>query len=133
VRFIHAVRNPYDNISTMYRRAKEERRESELKDSIRSYFSLCEAVAVIKARTEDSHWFELKHESFIESPEAHLAELCGFLGVSASTEYLEDCADVVFKAPHRSRFETRWNHALIETVEQHIRRFPFLHGYSYGS
>ncbi len=117
VKLIHVIRNPYDNISTIHRRAAEQGSRSELKDSVETYFSLCEAVAAIRAGTDSADWFEIKHESFIEDPKACLAELCGFLGVSASSNYLEDCAGVVFEAPHRSRFEAAWNRALIDEVD----------------
>jgi hypothetical protein len=132
VKYIHVVRNPYDNISTMHRRAQERQPQSELEASISEYFSLCETVAHVRGQIDEADWLELRHEPFIDSPKAHLAGLCGFLDVTASRDYLDDCADVVFKAPHRSRFEVDWSPALIETVERQIERFPFLRGYAYG-
>ena len=129
--FIHVVRNPYDNISTMYRRANEQCKGSELKDSIESYSSLCTAVADIRARVDRSDWFELRHELFVDSPTQHLAQLCSFLGVIPSKDYLEDCADVVFKVPHRSRLEIHWEGTLIGLVQECIEAFPFLRGYSF--
>ena len=80
---------------------------------------------------ETAEWFEIKHESFMDDSKAHLVELRAFLGVNASAKYLEDCAAVVFNAPHRSRFEAAWNGSLIDEVDQRIRCFPFLQGYSY--
>ena len=74
---------------------------------------------------------ELRHETFINSPKTYLIELCHFLGVDAPDDYLNNCASIVFKSPHKSRYEVQWRSELIEIVSKRINEFPFLHGYSY--
>jgi hypothetical protein len=131
IKFIHVIRNPYDNISTISKRTKRDGRSLNLKASIEYYFSLCETVAYAKRQIEGHDLFELRHESFIDSPKTYLRKLCHFLGVEASNDYLDDCASIVFKSPHKSRYDTQWSRELIDTVKYKIDKFPFLQGYSY--
>jgi hypothetical protein len=131
IRFIHIIRNPYDNISTIFRKAREKGQCMELKDSIELYFSLCQTVADVKREVSRACFFELRLESFIDNPTTYLRELCRFLGTDASPEYLDDCASIVFKSPHRSRYEVQWDGESINVVEKRIDQFPFLQGYCY--
>ncbi|MBC8234772.1 sulfotransferase [bacterium] len=131
IKFIHVIRNPYDNISSISKKQKVQGRGLNLRESINYYFSLCETVTEIKKQIEDDELFELKHESFIDSPTVYLRELCCFLGVDASDDYLNDCANIVFKSPNKSRYNTQWSSELIDIVKDRIDKFLFLHGYSY--
>ncbi len=133
IRFIHIVRNPYDNISTIFRKAGGKGQSVELRDSIELYFSLCQAVVDIKGEVNSTCFFELRLESFIDSPTTHLRELCRFLGTDASPDYLHDCASIVFKSPLRSRYEVHWDGESINVVDKRIDHFPFLQGYSFES
>ncbi len=123
IKFIHVFRDPYDNISTISRK-----KHLNLEDSIRFYFSLCEAVEEIKKNITTGDLFELSHESFIYRPQAKLKELCQFLSESASDDYLNDCASIVYKSPHRSRYDAQWNQKLTEMVKDRIAEFTFLEG-----
>lgn len=131
IKFIHVIRNPYENISTICSKAKAHKLNPNLKDSIEYYFSLCETVAVTKKQIKSADIFELRHESFISSPKTYLKELCLFLGLDASDDYLNDCASIVYKAPHKSRYDIQWDRELIDIVKRRIEKFPFLEEYSY--
>jgi hypothetical protein len=126
VKFIHVTRNPYDNISTICRK-----HDMNLMESIDYYFSLCEAVTDISKRLNSDELFEFSHESFIHDPENRLKEICAFLGVNGSEDYLSDCADIVFTSPHKTRDNVQWNKRLMDMVEERIAQFPFLNGYSF--
>lgn len=129
IKFIHVIRNPYDNIRTISLKTK--RFKQGLKKSIEYYFSLCNTVLEIKKQIEAHDLFELKHEAFIDSPKTYLKELCNFLGVDASHDYLNDCVNIVYKDPHKNRYDVQWSQELINIVKNEIEKFPFLHGYSY--
>jgi hypothetical protein len=129
--FIHVIRNPYDNISTMLRRAQEKEQQVELRDCINRYFFLCHAVSAVKDQIPNRDWFELRHEAFIGSPQTHLQELCHFLGVEASEDYLNSCASIVYRSPHKSRHKIRWSREFIQEVERRIHGFSFLQGYAF--
>ncbi|MEH2386215.1 MAG: sulfotransferase [Nostoc sp.] len=129
IKFIHIVRNPYDNITTMAKKNPEFNRD--LNKSINYYFSLCDTIAQFKTTINSDDIFECKHELFINDPKNQLKNLCDFLGVEASDDYLNDCAKVVYKSPHKARYDVDWNSELIDLVKNRIEQFSFLHGYSY--
>ena len=131
IKFIHVVRNPYDNISTICKRAEKHDLNPDLKKCIEYYFSLCAAVVSIKKHVESTDIFEFRHESFIVEPKDYLKILCQFLEVEPSENYLNDCASIVYKSPHKSRYVIAWDLELINTVKERMEKFPFLNGYSY--
>jgi hypothetical protein len=128
VRFIHIVRNPYDNISTMAKRGN-----FTLEHAASIYVGLSETVLSIKRRVGDDNVIVVRHESIIADPKVALKELCGFLGVSSPDDYLEDCASIVYDSPHKSRHEAPWTPELIADVGRQVRRFPFLDGYEWDN
>jgi hypothetical protein len=107
------------------------RRSVELSVAIRSYFSRCETVAEISEALPEGQVHHLSHERFIDDPEQRLAEVCRFLEVPAARRYLQDCARIVYPAPHASRLEAPWTSDLIRGVEKEMARFPFLEGYTF--
>ncbi len=125
VRIIHVARNPFDNTATMAYRAG-----CGLDKAIDRYLRLCETVEHIRVRHPGAV-LDLAHEDLIAGPADFLAGICAFLGVEASTSYLEHCAAVVYGSPHRSRDRGEWTEERIARVDEAIDRFPFLHGYSY--
>ncbi|MGB3639965.1 MAG: sulfotransferase [Rivularia sp. (in: cyanobacteria)] len=129
IKFIHVVRNPYDNISTISR--KTPKLKFDLDNSINHYFYLCKTIYNFKNTLESENIIEFKQEEFLEKPQVHLENLCNFLGVAAPKDYLNDCAEIVYKSPHKSRYQVSWTPEQIESVATQINEFPFLQGYSY--
>ena len=132
MRFIHTIRNPFDNITTISMRTKVRGRPLDLQESVNYYFSLCKTVVDVKRQIGPGNLFEIRHEAFIEDPQRHLSDLCEFLGLDASESYLKACGEIVYKTPHQSRFEVQWSAALIDQVNRNINEFSFLHGYTFG-
>jgi Sulfotransferase family len=128
VKFIHVVRNPYDNISTML---KHRRRNQSLRSVIESYLSLCATNSKIRERVGRDRVFDLRHEALVEAPEELLGDLCGFLGLERKEDYLEDCASLVFDSPRKTRYGVEWDVGMIAAVQEGIGRHEFLRGYSY--
>ncbi len=126
IKVLHVVRNPYDNISTISKRM-----DMGLEESIKFYFSLCRTVADVRKKINAADLFDIRHEAFIDDPKELLRQMCAFLGVDAPDDYLNDCADIVFKSPHKTRHDAPWNDGLIAGVEERMSQFPFLEGYSY--
>lgn len=136
IRLIHVIRNPYDNITTMYVKEQEKalkgrKRWLNLRGSIDWYFSLCETVIKIKKQIRNNEIFELRHERFLDDPENLLKQICTYLGIDAPKDYLRDCASIVFKSPHKTRYNIKWNNKLIDIVEEKMAEIPFLKGYSF--
>lgn len=127
IRVIHQTRNPYDNISTMNRRAPGE----PLKDTIDWYFRHCESVRDTRSRLSKEELIDLRYEDLIERPQAVLKDLCRFLEVEENPCYIEACASLIHDSAHQSRHETEWPEALVEEVRDKITMFEFLSGYSF--
>jgi hypothetical protein len=126
IKFIHVIRNPYDNISTIvYRKG------ADLEYGINYYFMKCKTVAYLKKQISENDIFDVRHESLIADPHTVLKELCTFLGIEATKDYLDDCASIVFKSPKKTRFNSYWPEESIELVRKKIEQFEFLKGYSY--
>ena len=125
-KYIHVIRNPYDNISTM-----SKRRGEGLSKSIDRYFSRCKTVANINAMVDREKWFDVRHEALIDNPQYWLMKLCQFLGQNTSDDYLNDCASIVRKSPHKTRHEAHWTRELMQRVENERERYPFLHSYTF--
>lgn len=126
MRFFHVVRNPYDNISSISKRM-----DKSLAESIEYYFSLCGTVADVKKRLKKDELFEFRHELFLAEPEDILKKICTFLRVDAPDDYLKDCADIVIRSPHKSRYDILWDSSSIDIVKERMSQFLFLEGYSY--
>jgi hypothetical protein len=125
-RFVHVVRNPYDNITT-----HAFRNEFSLEEAIERYMRLCRGVAAVKERVGSDDVLDVRHESFIEDPPETLRRLCEWLGVKADADYLEDCSSIVFDSPRKTRFDGPWTPSLISDVRDRIAGFEWLKGYSY--
>lgn len=126
VKVILVTRNPYDNITTMFLRD-----DKPLTYMIENYFSACHTIHDIRQRIPDSDMFCVRHEAFVEEPSKYLHDICHFLGVETTADYLNACAGIVYKSPVKSRHETEWPPHLVDAVKARIAQFDFLEGYSY--
>jgi Sulfotransferase family len=128
VKFIHVVRNPYDNITTMIAR-----KQADLEYGINSYFTKCQTVAYLKTQIKQQDILDVRQESLIETPQTTLSKLCEFLEVEIPQNYLDDCVSIIFKSPKKTRFTYQWNDESIELVKNKIKQYDFLQGYSYDN
>ncbi len=128
VRYIHVVRNPYDNVSTM-----AVRRARALDDAIEGYFADCETLTRMRAAIGADRLLTIRHEDLIADPRAQLADACRFLGIEPSPDYLDAAAGILFASPSRSRESVEWPPELVGGVARQIDRFDFLAGYAFES
>ncbi|PSB21075.1 sulfotransferase family protein [filamentous cyanobacterium CCP2] len=131
VKVIHVLRNPYDNISTIYRRCS--RSSKSLSEAIEVYFFLCQGVADIKEMVDETEIIDIRHETFVEDPQMGMKQLIEFLDIDYTSEYLRDCASIVKNSPHKSRLDVDWTNDLIRLVELKAKNFEFLEGYQFDS
>lgn len=127
LRFVHVVRNPFDNISAICRLG----RRRDLDRSIQRYLSLLGENDRLRAGLSDREWIDVRHEELIESPRMELERVCAFLGLEAGKGYLHDCGGVVWTSAHRARHEIEWTKAALGRVQDGIDRSPVLRGYSF--
>ncbi len=126
VRIIHVVRNPFDNITTMARRA-----ECGLDKAIQRYFRSCAGIVRVSEKAP-KEVLGITHEGLVASPVSCLDKLCSFLGIEANKGYLEHCASVVYSSPRRTRGDGDWNRDRISRVEEQMAGFDFLRHYTYA-
>ena len=127
MRLVHVVRSPYDNITTMARRSGQT-----LEHAAQRYFDLCATVARVKQEVPATDMLDVRHEAFVADPRGHLARACRFLGVEASSAYLDACTGAVFSAPRQTRADLAWDPSLVDLVAAQAARYEFLGGYSYA-
>jgi hypothetical protein len=126
--FIHVIRNPYDNISTIAQRGG-----TGLPAAIDDYFGRSEIVARLRAGQPRPDWYDLHHEALVANAAEELASLCRFLGQTCDRQYLLDCSRIVFAATHRSRHNAPWTPDLVGSVLERMTRFDFLQGYTFDA
>jgi hypothetical protein len=124
VSVVQVIRNPIDNISTMWRRGQRT-----LEYQIDEYFSLCDTVDKIVADMDPSRLHRLRLEELIAHPHDELADLCHFLNMRPVPGYIDACASIVFEAPRRTRDDAPWTQELVDDVRRRARRHAWLAPY----
>ncbi len=125
VRVVQVVRDPWDNIATMARRAPRR----SLADHVDTYFALAGTVDAVRQEVPPERFHTLRHEDLVADPSAALAGLCGFLGVPVEPAHLAACAAVVFPAPRRTRDALDWPADVRSAVIERAARHPWLDAY----
>lgn len=128
LRFVHVVRNPFDNIGTIVRRHRWP-----MPKAVEYYFMLCRTISDLKQQAPAGAVLDVFHERLITRPAEELAAICTFLGLEPLRGYLEDCASIVFTAPKKTRFELAWPSEIRSAVDAQAAAFPWLQQYSYDT
>lgn len=126
VKFIHALRNPFDTIATMERRGK-----GTLEVAAAWYFVNSASIQEVCRRLPPEQVLLTRHEELTRDAQGTLSRLCGFLGLEPDDAYLQDCATLVRPSAHRSRDKANWTPDLIRSIEQRMRDYEFLDPYSF--
>jgi hypothetical protein len=124
VRFIHVVRNPFDNIATMMVRGQRS-----FDSAFDQYAANCAALVSLARRIGTERLHRVRHEAVVQDPRGSLAALCGFLGVEAEPAYLEAASGILYASPSRSRHDVEWREPEVRRVQELIDRYDYLSGY----
>jgi hypothetical protein len=124
VRFVHVVRNPYDNIATMMLRG-----ERSFDSAFEQYAANCQSIGPLTQRIGAERVMTVRHEALIADPRSTLAALCSFLDVEVDEAFLAAASSRVYRSPARSRSEIDWRPEDDRRVAELIGRFGFLTGY----
>ena len=135
LKILHVVRNPFDTIARRYLKHKHRGgREADLQYWIHNHFEIICSSAMRAMDTMPESMLTLYSEDIIQNPSANLRTAVKFLGVRSNAQYERDCASIVWQKPSCPRQEMLWTKEAIHTVEENIRRVPFLAGrYAFGS
>jgi hypothetical protein len=125
LRFIHVVRNPFDNIASMHRNNRRS-----LEENAWLFFQRCESSQSL-AMGMPREVLETRHEMLIASPQERLREICRFLGLEPARDYLADWSKIIYRTPHQRRLDLNWSEGLISEMQARSGQFPFLAGYSF--
>lgn len=126
VRVIHVIRNPFDPISLMMVRGNRS-----FANAIDHYFSYCDVLSQLREQLDETMLHTIRYEGLVGEPRLHLQELCHFLDIEATDDYLDACVDILHDSPEQSRSVIDWQAPWIQVVEEAIDRVPFLKGYGY--
>lgn len=125
--YIHVVRNPYDNISTIARHEKN----GDIGKATKGYFRRCSKVNRLKERIDPSRILEVRHESLIGNSRYEIMRICHFLGLEPLDDYVADCMSIIYEKPNRSRLSIQWTGRQIDDVREGMEKFQFLKGYTF--
>jgi hypothetical protein len=131
IRIIHLYRNPYDVISTIYRRYRAAGKEWPLQHAIDFYFRRAEGIEIVRRYGGRSRVLDMSHESLIADTQARVALACGFLSVDTPDDYLRACAQVTFPSPRKSRQEAVWTMSEVDQVRERKAGYSYLADYSF--
>jgi hypothetical protein len=121
---LHIVRHPLDSIATMSRKYQIPALEA-----AKVYFSLCEINGrLLDDPTNDVLTVYL--EDFVRQPRQELLKTLGFLNLTATVEYLNDCASIVLPEPRQSRSAIEWRPDALETIAEQAAKYRFLDRYA---
>jgi len=125
------VRNPWDNISSMYLRPSI-RLGRTLPQLSEWYFELMEAAwlgleragSCIKVITS-------KHEQLIDATRSTLESILSEFGLDAKDDYYKACREFVHRDTRRTREQVPWTISLVEGVRKSAANFPMLVDYDF--
>lgn len=126
VRWIHVVRHPLDNISTIHHK-----HHTDLPTSAAGYFSVCETVDKLVARVGRHSVHRLTQEQLTHRPQQVLFDLANLLGVSPDPAWLKASAGLVWSKPRRARDKVQWSPGLVAAVAQLSQRHDWLRQYPF--
>ncbi len=132
IKYIHVVRNPYDMISTFFRKTQNPQTDK-IKIAIDKFVKRIERTAVLKKTVRPKDWYDLYHEQFLALPDESIIALFRFLQLEVPDGFIENCKKIIYPSPHKSRFDVTWSEADIDFVSQAIAPFEHFSSYSYHS
>lgn len=127
IKVVHAIRNPYDNITTMGRKAG-----IALPQAVDRYIDLSRRVDMIRRHIAPEDWFDIRNEDLIRDPALKIRQLVEFLGEEASPDYLNDAAGILLDQPRKTRSEAEWSPDLVARVDALIGATDCLQGYRFA-
>ena len=144
LKIINVIRNPYDMIATLslYRGSglinvkvpatAEKRYTNQTVIQTAAYNILNKAYFLheMLQRRYDWELFQMYSEDFIADPRSVMSDLCTFLSLECTEDYLTQCAEKTFKSTSKTRELIEWDPDTVEQVEKAIKTLPFFRHYS---
>jgi len=145
VKVFHVIRNPFDNIATRvlhialkfhyskFAMIKKNNTTLTIKQEIVDreivrYFQFYEAAENVKEIFKIDT-LEIHNKELITNPKAVINEMCEFLVIHCSDDYLDVVSSKVFSGESKTRYNIKWIDEQISLVKANIQKYKTLHRY----
>jgi hypothetical protein len=137
IKWIHVVRNPFDNLATWaklnyenkIKNSKQTNIVKELNNVIEKYKALNDTISKLRM-SEDV--LTVNHEFVITRMHNTLEEISNFLEISFDPIWRDNVRNTVWKQPRTTRRQIPWDINQKRNVKSIINQYPWLNGYEYG-
>lgn len=138
MKFLHVIRNPYDNIATMMLRDLKKRPDAgekindtdNLDKQIAKYMALAAKNNQLK-KVLPGEVHEIHSSELIKEPKKILLGICHFLHLTCYQKYIEDCSKRIYPEASKTRYNVIWTDQQKETVRKELQRFQSTRGYGF--
>ncbi|XP_065673081.1 uncharacterized protein LOC100215248 isoform X1 [Hydra vulgaris] len=144
IKFIHIIRNPFDNVATMMLRAshnglrikveKEKKKIynlGELKKQTRIYLNLVDMNVKLR-KQYTGQILDVYYGNIIMDAKKSLLRICEFLEIICDNEYLEKASSIVFKNETFTRRYVYWDEHIKRKILDKIENVTFLNGFKFN-
>ena len=108
--------------------------EDTLENCINTLAAEASAVTKMTGLVGSSNVIEVHNAELVNDPKAAIEKLCSSLEVVCAPDYLQACANKVFKSVSRTRDMLHWSPRMKAKVEEDvIQTYPFFNRYSFES
>ena len=130
---IHHVRNPWDNIASIWQ-WEHTRRGRDLPEVAEAYFGRSEAATRGLAEAGSQvRLLRTFQEDLVRDPRSQMRRVLDGLGLHADDSFLDACQRFVHREPRRTRHEVPWPEGLVARIAEHAQRCEFLAHYRFDS
>ena len=107
-------------------------RVADLKGPIRRVAREAKAISGMIDLVGSENVWQVHNMDLVNNPKATLMEMCEFFNVYCSADYVETCADSIFKSISKTRELVYWPQTAKQSViDNVINAFPFFNRYTY--
>ena len=105
---------------------------AQLNQQITDFFKMAKAVRDIIEYVGAESILEVHNYQLVADPAKVMRQVCDFVGVGCSEEYLAACVEKTFKELSVSRQYVMWWREERERVEEMMTDYPWFHNYSFN-
>ena len=120
VKVVHVVRNPFDNIATMYLRGRYPILRLPLSRCIDDFAVMARTIEELKGCLACEDILEVRHEDVIDRPGECLERLCAFLDVDSEPDFVLAATRIIAPSANCSRDRLVWGIPDVRAVEKII-------------
>jgi len=125
-RYIHVVRNPFDNIAAI-----SIANHISVEESAGIYFEHVAITEEMARICSSEELITVHHEAMIENPEGELKKLFEFLDLEPEADCIQACRKIIFPSPTNTRFKVEWPPGTRDKVETQMAEVQFLNAYKF--